>query len=173
MVRKFLPKYRWNIKLTIDLHYIKSIHSIDAIVWLSSRVALVIAEIFREIYVIDTRSPVLSVALSDRGRKNEFRSTRFRTNEICVVWNNAVDAGELYLKCFIKKRFRPFLRPVGVGVERRESESDPESGFPNYATLIYEERHNLAASDAQDGCVSVPFNYGINHANGRPFRSAT
>lgn len=41
-------------------------------------------EIFRKIYAIDTRSPVLSVALSDCGKKNEFYNMRFRTNKIYV-----------------------------------------------------------------------------------------
>lgn len=80
------------------------------------------------------------------------------------------DAEELYLKCFIKNVFDLFYCPCGAG-EVRIVRWD---GFPELRNARRNGgRHNLAASGIQDGRVSAPFNYGINHANGRPFRSAT
>jgi len=79
---------------------------------LSSRVALVIARNFWEIYVIDTRSPVLSIALSDCRRKNEFHNVRFRTNKIYVYKIGRVTfktQKELHSKHFIKNIFNFFL----------------------------------------------------------------
>lgn len=105
--------------------------------------------------------PSFILALSDCGRKNEFHSTRFRTNEIYVIWNNTADAAELYLKCFIKNVFDLFLL-----AGRRESPNRIGTGFPELRNA-YEGCHNLRrASGVQDGRVSAPFNYGINHANG-------
>lgn len=82
MVRKFPMKCLRNIKLTIDLHYIKTVQSM-ATVWLSLRVALVAR--FFEKFMLSARSRVLSVPLSDCGRKNEFYRVCFRTNEIYVM----------------------------------------------------------------------------------------
>jgi len=98
-------------------------------------------EIFREIYVIGTHSPVLSAALSNYGRKNEFYSVRFWTNEIYVMWNNAVDAEELYLKYFIKNVFDPFFT-----IRADWKDPNRQNVFPNYATLAHGGRHNLAVS---------------------------
>lgn len=81
-----------------------------------------------------------------------------------------MDTAELYLKCFIKNIFDFFLRLV------RDNWEGPnrEMGFLELRNVFARGGcYDLAANGIQDGCVSVPFNYGINHANGRPFRSAT